>query len=240
MTKKKRNSRFKSPNPAAQEKRVRYLSSDLRDPKIKEFSEVSSYSTREMQSIRVCSYVELCEYAALAPSVKEWGLLHCTVRDKRGRRARMTLATNDLTYHRAYVAAANYENTEAVELAVMRYPFKRPGWPGPVRQGGSWPLGEAIPWMPTYRDAGPDVSEARHLHGIQATEDGAVREICVIFAKSSTGVEWTMIDDDPTRERSKVVIPEPEVEFYLPAGVAVVPGWPLASEPSPCPITGCD
>lgn len=240
MTKKKRNSRFNSPSPATREKRVRYLSSDLRDPKIKEFSEVSIYSTREMQSIRVCTYAEWCEYATLTPSVKEWGLLHCTVRDKRGRRARMTLATNDLTYHRAYTAAANYENTEAVELAVTRYPFKRPGWPGPVRQGGSWPLGEAIPWMPTYRDAGPDVSEARHLHGIQATADGAVREICVIFAKSSTGVEWTMIDDDPTRERSKVVIPETEVEFYLPAGVAVVPGWPLASEPSPCTIAGCD
>ncbi|WP_406500218.1 hypothetical protein OG936_37720 [Streptomyces sp. NBC_00846] len=242
MAKKKRTPRYSSPNAPTWEKRVQYISSELRELKLKEFSELSPDAAREMERIHKVKlgYKGACGLAALAPEVNGWGLIHCTIRDKRGRRARMTLATNDLTYHHAFTAAAGYENPERVELAVARYPFKRPGWPGPIGQGGSWPSGDPVPWRATYRNASPDVSNTRHLHGGQVSGSGATREICAAFVKGPSGAKFTMIDDAPVHEYSKVVFPESAIDFFLPAGVSVIPGWPSPSAPGPCPLSGCE
>jgi hypothetical protein len=236
MTRKKRKSRYSSPENLIKEKRVQYVSAELKEPEIKEFSEISPDTARELR----ITYEQFCSDSGLIPTPLGWGLLHCTVLDKRGRRKRVTLVTDDLTYHRIFVEAAPYRNPgESMELARARYPFMRTGWPGPSRQGGSWPDSSPIPWMPAYRDACPDPAIGNHLHGVQATASGIVRAICAVFAKGPSGTKWIMLDDEPIQAHSKILIPESGVEFYVPPGVGVMPGWPFLSDPEPCLSPDC-
>jgi hypothetical protein len=236
MTKRKRNSRYSTPGNSAREKQIQYMSLDLADPQIMESSEISPDTARESG----VPYEQFCDGASLIPTPLGWGLLHCTVRDKRGRRKRATLATYDLTYHRAFVAAASrVEGGDPIELAVARYPFMRDGWPGPPRQRGSWPGGGPIPWRPAFRDACPEFIYSHHVHGVQVTEAGKRREICALFSKGRSGAKWTMLDDEVIQTKSMIAIPEPELVFYAPSGVAVMPGWPISSDPEPCPLPVC-
>jgi hypothetical protein len=229
MTKKYRKDRYGSPADSSTEKLIPHMSATLIEPKLEEYSEISHGAAG-------ADYSAACNGASLIPVQNGWGLFHCTVRDKRRRRARITLATRDLTYHRAFIAAASYPSRgAALEIALARYPYMRRGWPGPPRQGGSWIGGEPIPWRPTYLGAAPQRgTDAGHLHGIQASASGLVRQVCAVFAKSENGVDWTMLDDEPVQELSKVVLPASGTEIYFAAGVAVMPGWLLPSEPKKC------
>lgn len=229
MAKKSRRGRYSSPADSSSEKLIPYTSAILIEPKLEEHAEISPDAAGE-------DYPAACNGASLIPVQSGWGLFHCTVRDKRKRRARITLATCDLTYHRAFIAAASYPSCGvALELALARYPYMRTGWPGPPRQGGSWIDREAIPWGPSYLGAAPQPgASARHLHGIQASASGLVRQVCAVYVKGRYGVDWTMLDAEPVQEVSKVVIPASSTEIYFPAGVAVMPGWFLTGEPERC------
>lgn len=223
MTKRNRKDRYASPADYSTEKRITNMSAILIESKLEEYSEISADAMG-------ADYDAICLGASLIPVQNGWGLFHCTVRDKRKRRARITLATQDLTYHRAFVAAASYPNRGVeLEMALARYPYMRRGWPGPSNQGGSWINGDPIPWRPTYRDAAPEPGEVGHLHGVQVSSSGAIRVVYAALCVSPGGSHWTMLDDEPVREASKLVFPDSGVEAYFPAGVAVMPGWVLAS-----------
>ncbi|MEU9237119.1 hypothetical protein [Streptomyces subrutilus] len=231
MTKKKRRARYDSPGDSIAEKKLRYMSAELREPRMVESSEISPDTARDAK----VEYEIFCLSAGLSATPLGWGLLHCTVRDKRGRRKRMTLASDDLTYHRMFVeAASRRDRGEAMELAVARYPYMRPGWPGPPRQGGSWPGGDPVPWLPTYLAAIPAEDDGNHLHGLQATGPDTYREVGVFFARGPGGAKWIMIDDEPMQSASRIICPDSGVDFYVPAGVGVMPGWPFHVEPDPC------
>lgn len=236
MAKKKRKSPYSSPENPVKEKRIQYMSADLRETEIKEFSEVSPATAREFEG----TYEQLCGALSLIPTPHGWGLLHCTVRDRRGRRKRVTLATDDLTYHRAFAEAGSQSSRkEYVELAVARYPFMRAGWPGPPRQSGSWLNGRLIPWQAAYRSACPDPTTSDHFHAVQVTASGVGRGICTVFSKSPSGVKWIMLDDEPMQAESNILILESEVNFYFPSGAAVMPGWPSLSGLEPCLSPDC-
>ncbi|HYN96664.1 MAG TPA: hypothetical protein VES42_22715 [Pilimelia sp.] len=230
MTKRNRKKdRYASPADYSTEKRITNTSAILIEPKLEEYSEISADAMG-------ADYGAACLGASLIPVQNGWGLFHCTVLDKRKRRARATLATQDPTYHRAFVAAASYPDRGVeLDIALARYPYMRRGWPGPSRQGGSWINGESIPWRSTYRDAAPQPGmEVGHLHGVQATLSGAMREVYAALCVSPRGSHWTILDDEPVREISKLVFPDSGVEVYFPAGVAVMPGWVLPSAPNKC------
>ncbi|MFJ9481461.1 hypothetical protein ACIRRI_41835 [Streptomyces mirabilis] len=239
MTKKKTRripTPYRSPLVPQTGRCVPYLSADLKEVEMKEHSELSHAMARKIE----ITYEDYCGQASVIPTPLGWGILHCTVWDKRGRRRRVTLATDDLTYHRAFVAAASYENrTEDIELAVARYPFMRAGWPGPARQRGSWPSDGPIPWRAAYRDACPEMKLGNHLHGLQVTATGITRSIRAEFAEGLSGAKWTTLDDDPFTEYSKVFISEFGTEFYVPPGVAVMPGWPFLEIPRMCIFLDC-
>ncbi|MFB7467032.1 hypothetical protein ACFCZ1_26655 [Streptomyces sp. NPDC056224] len=61
-----------------------------------------------------------------------------------------------------------------------------------------------------------------------------------MFVESPSGAKWTMLDDDPVHEHSKVAIPQSALEFHIPPGVAVIPGWPFLSGPGRCSLPGCE
>lgn len=232
MTSKKRRDFRRSTTAPDPEKWVRYVSTILTEPRIEESSEISPDAALGMR----CDYAEFCGNASLIPVPHGWGLLHCTVRDKRGRRARVTLATEDLTYHRVYIQAALYTDRRAdLDLALARYPYLRSGWPGPARQGGSWTFGEPIPWRPTYRQACPDMPHFKGLPGVRVAASGEVRVAYAVFAKSAASARWTMLDDEPIQTHSKIILPSCGAEFHVPAGTGVLPGWPLMSTPNSMP-----
>ncbi len=236
MTRKRSKAGYSSPRNPVWEKRGLYMNSALKETDLKEYSEVSPSTARDAGT----TYDQFCGASSLIPTPLGWGLLHCTVRDKRGRRARVTLATDDLTYHRTFVEAATSPNRGVgLELAVARYSYMRAGWPGPLRQGGSWPGGGPIPWNATYRDACPELIAAHHLYGLQVAPSGVVRAIRVELAKGSNGAKWIMLDDEPIQAPSMIQIPDSSTSFYVPSGIAVMPGWPFRADPTPCSLPAC-
>lgn len=227
------------------EKHVHNTAAELLDPRIVEHAEASPDRFRESG----IDYHRFCGTAGLSPEPHGWGLLHCTVRDpKRGRRARITVATTHVDYHRTLVEAAS-TNQKAMannEIAQTLYPYYRRGWPGPQGQRGSWTNRGPNPWSAAYRDACP--TNGGHLHAVQASRSGW-QEVCVVFTSSyredqihspsGNGPRWTIVDTQPLDEPSQIVIPSCGVEFLLPAGSAVLPGWPVTSMPEPCGAAGC-
>ncbi len=231
MAGRRRKSRpLPSPKPAW-ENRVRYMSALIVEPEIRENSEISPDTADSIGE----DYRIFCGNAGLIPIRDGWGLLHLTVRDKRGRRARATLATSDLTYHRIFVEAATHENRNTqLQLATVRYPYMRTGWPGPHGQGGSWTYGQPAPWSPLYRDAVPDIDEDVHAHGVQIATTGLIREACICLTESSSDALWTILDTTPLEEFSKILAPDGDMEFYVPQSCGIMPGWPVESLSSPC------
>jgi hypothetical protein len=240
MTKKKRGSRNGSLVDPIAEKFVPFVSSELRDSLILEHAEMS----RETSAKIGVDYLEWCGSASLIPSPNGWGFLHCTRRDRRGRRARYTLATEDLSYHRTLDEAASLRSG-LPRLAVARYPYWRAGWPGPPRQGGSWQDGSTIPWSPTYKQAIPRLRESDHEHGLQLTKGNPAAQICAAFAlgdrvtATSREARWTYPDDGPLPVPSRLLLPGSKIEFLIPAAVGIMPGWPFAEVPNPCTRREC-
>lgn len=236
MTKKKRQSRYGIPPNANREKFVDHVSVNLGGARMIEGSELSP----EIARIMGVEYEQVCMNSGLAPNPEGWGLLHCEALDDRNRFRRVTLATPDLTYHRAFSEVASRRNRgHGLQLARRRYSFYRLGWPGPPRQGGSWKDSEVSSWKPSYRDACPEVVDLDHFHAIQATAHDAFREICVVFAQGSSGAKWTMLDDEPIHVRAQIAIPEHGIVFSFPPGISVAPGWPIRDLPSPCSSRDC-
>lgn len=236
MTKKKHQSRYSIPPNANREKFVDQVSVNLNGGRMIEVSEVSPES---MLRVGV-EYGQACMNSGLSPNPEGWGLLHCEALDGRNRFRRVTLATPDLTYHRAFSEVALRRNRgHGVQLALRRYPFHRLGWPGPAHQGGSWKDSEGTSWKPSYRDACPEVVDLDHFHAIQATAHEAFREICVVFAQGSSGAKWTMLDDEPIDVHAQIAIPEHGIVFSFPPGISVAPGWPIRDLPSPCSSRAC-
>jgi hypothetical protein len=93
--------------------------------------------------------------------------------------------------------------------------------------------------MPAYRDACPDFVYSNHVHGVQESDSGMVREVCALFSKGRSGAKWTALDDEPVQSHSMIAIPDPQLVFYAPPGVAVMPGWPILSDPEPCHLPVC-
>lgn len=236
MTKKKHQSRYSIPSNSNREKLVDHVSVDLKETQMIEGSELSPEIARGMG----VNYEQACMKAGLAPNPEGWGLLHCEALDGRNRSRRVTLATPDLTYHRAFVEVASRRNRgHGLQLALRRYPFYRLGWPGPLRQGGSWKDSEVTSWKPSYRDACPEIVDMNHFHAIQATGHNSFREICVVFTQGSSGAKWTMLDDEPIHAHAQIAIPEHGIVFYFPPGLSVAPGWPIRDLLSPCSSRDC-
>lgn len=209
------------------------ISAELRDPRLKEHSELSPDSSAEIGT----DYFSWCSSAGLAPTPDGWGLLHGTFLSKRGRRARVTFATDDLTFHRTFVAASEMRPSMGIQADPRRYPFTRNGWPGPARQGGSWVDTPVSPWRPTFREASPTVNTKNHVHGLQLL-NGRAREVCVVFCRSRSGDRWIILDVHPAESQTMIIL-ESGDEFFMPPRTAVIPGWNLKSVPPPCMEPGC-
>jgi hypothetical protein len=96
-----------------------------------------------------------------------------------------------------------------------------------------------IPWRAAYRGACPAPIDGNHMHGIQGTLTREVREICSLFTTSPIGTKWTMLNLEPVQAYSTVLVSPGKVEFYIPGGVGVMPGWPFSSTPEPCSAPQC-
>lgn len=235
MPRKKRPPRYTTSQALRDEKQLKYVTADLRDARILEESEIPpDFSQKGHASYR--DYTGKC---GLTPTPEGWGLLHCTVHDKKhGRRRRISLATDDLTYHRAFAAAARTEiRTAPIDLALARYPYRRWGWPGPPGQSGSWPGGDSIVWRPTCLDAAPrpDDPDDRHLHGLQCSDVSEPRHVSVEFKVGRRRGKWLMLPDGPVPGSSMVMCPDVRVQLLIPPGAAVLPGWPVPPPAGPCP-----
>ncbi|GAA4052050.1 hypothetical protein GCM10022233_23550 [Streptomyces shaanxiensis] len=215
-----------------------YLSTDLVDVRAHEYSDMCPERAQEAETI----YETFCANSSLAPSQAGWGFLHCTVRDRRGRRRRLTLTTNDLSYHRLVIDAIPFGIK--TEISWDKYAYMRAGWPGREKWRGNWHTGEvSFPWRPTQRDACPEETTS-HVHSILFQEEVEPEAMRVIFSKSPSGHCWTMLDTEAPSSRAMVMAPASENEwafrFGLRPGVAVVPGWPTIKTPELCADPGCD
>lgn len=214
-----------------------HLSVELVDVHAREYSEMCPERAQDMDT----SYESFCANASLAPSPTGWGFLHCKVRDGRGRTRRLTLATNDLSYHRLLIEALPMDvNTEA---HWNKYAYMRAGWPGPEKWRGNWDVNQLpIPWRPTQRNACPE-EDTRHVHSMLIQAEAAPEVAYVIFAESPGGHRWTMLDGEAPESQALVVAPSSEDEFafsfHLKAGVAVIPGWPTKKTPESCADPAC-
>ncbi|MFI6979966.1 hypothetical protein ACIBSV_15425 [Embleya sp. NPDC050154] len=240
MPRKKPPLRYATPQVPLNEKQFHYVASELCGTVLVEASEVTPAFAEEAR----VDYWRLTGTCGLTPTPDGWGLLHCTVLDKaRGRRRRITLATEDLTYHRSFFAACRAKNrTTSTDLAMVRYPYWRWGWPGPAGQSGSWPGGNSIVWRPTYRDAAfqPGDPDDRHLHGVLCTSGSEPRHVYLDFRAGSSRKygKWLIFTDGPFPGFSVVIVPDANIELLVPPEAEVLPGWPVPPPEGPC--SRCD